>query len=163
MWWNCHWLSFSRWIKRKKDNYYKIAKILLLNSIKVSTFLLRVFYHKIFSVECLSVKEITKWSQFEPIYEKLQKVIDVEKGRIYFNITQTIFFFTDIDLSKSNSIWNRTEHIDSFLDWLHSNNVDTSNFQICSFDNYGFGLKATKNLAVIYSIIFFCQIPFETL
>jgi hypothetical protein len=26
------------------------------------------------------MKEISKWSQFEPIYEKLQKVIDVEKG-----------------------------------------------------------------------------------
>jgi hypothetical protein len=33
-------------------------------------------------LECLSVKEISKWSQFEPIYEKLQKVIDVEKGKI---------------------------------------------------------------------------------
>lgn len=35
-------------------------------------------------VECLSTKEINKWSQFEPIYEKLQKVIDVEKGK--FNL-----------------------------------------------------------------------------
>jgi hypothetical protein len=32
------------------------------------------------------VKEISKWSQFEPIYEKLQKVIDVEKGTINKNI-----------------------------------------------------------------------------
>jgi hypothetical protein len=54
------------------------------------------------------------------------------------------------DLSKSNPIWNREERLGDFIDWLHSNNVDTSNFEICSFDNYGFGLKATKNLAVIY-------------
>ncbi len=54
------------------------------------------------------------------------------------------------DLSKSNPIWNREERLGDFIDWLHSNNVNTSNFEICSFDNYGFGLKATKNLAVIY-------------
>ena len=59
------------------------------------------------------------------------------------------FFFDDLDLSKSNPIWNRAEHIGVFLDWLHSNNVDTSNFQIYPFDNYGYGLRATKNLAVI--------------
>ncbi|CAF0754563.1 unnamed protein product [Rotaria sp. Silwood1] len=80
--------------------------------------------------ECLSVNEITKWSQFEPIYEKLQKVIDIEKN-----------------LLKSNSICNREEHLNTFIDWLHSNGVDTSNFEICSFENYGFGLKATKDLA----------------
>jgi hypothetical protein len=56
----------------------------------------------------------------------------------------------DIDLSKSNPIWNREEYLDIFIDWLHFNGVDTANFEICSFDNYGFGLKATKNLAVIY-------------
>jgi hypothetical protein len=103
-------------------------------------------------LECISVKEITKWSQFEPIYEKLQKVIDVEKGTIHLYINQTIIFFDNIDLSKSNPTWNRAEHLGAFLNWLHSNNIDTSNFQICSFDNYGFGLKATKSLSVIHSI-----------
>ncbi|UJR35822.1 hypothetical protein I4U23_028569 [Adineta vaga] len=79
--------------------------------------------------ECVSIKEITKWSQFEPIYEKLQKVIDVEK-----------------ELLKSNPISNREERLYDFNKWLHSNGIDTSNFTICSFENYGFGLKATKPL-----------------
>jgi hypothetical protein len=39
-----------------------------------------VFSNNTFFKECLSVKEINKWSQFEPIYEKLQKVIEIEKG-----------------------------------------------------------------------------------
>ena len=58
--------------------------------------------------------------------------------------------FDHIDLSKSNPSWNREEGLNNFIDWLHSNNVDTSNFEISSFDNYGFGLKATKQLAVIH-------------
>jgi hypothetical protein len=62
-----------------------------------------------------------------------------------------IICFDDTDLSKSNPIWNREERLDAFRDWLRSNEVDTSNFEICPFDNYGFGLKATKNLSVIYS------------
>ncbi len=41
-----------------------------------------------FILECLSIKDISKWSQFEPIYEKLQKVVDVEKGRINLKIIQ---------------------------------------------------------------------------
>jgi hypothetical protein len=40
------------------------------------------FFVKIFVIESSSIKEITKWSQFEPIYEKLQKVIDAEKGNM---------------------------------------------------------------------------------
>ena len=36
--------------------------------------------HYVSRSECVSVKEISKWSQFEPIYEKLQRVMDVEKG-----------------------------------------------------------------------------------
>ncbi|CAF0828611.1 unnamed protein product [Adineta ricciae] len=80
--------------------------------------------------ECISIKEITKWSQFEPIYEKLQKVIDVEK-----------------DLSKSNPTSNREERLNDFNVWLHSNGVDTSNVEICLFENYGFGLKARRSLS----------------
>ena len=34
-------------------------------------------------VECVSIKEITKWSQFEPIDGKLQRVIEVEKGKFF--------------------------------------------------------------------------------
>ena len=39
--------------------------------------------HCVSRSECVSIKEIGKWSQFEPIYEKLQRVMDVEKGEQY--------------------------------------------------------------------------------
>lgn len=57
-------------------------------------------------------------------------------------------FSNHIDLMKSNSTSNREECLKTFTDWLHSNGVDTSNFEICSFENYGLGLKATKKLTV---------------
>ncbi|CAM4792055.1 unnamed protein product [Rotaria magnacalcarata] len=79
--------------------------------------------------ECKSVNEIIKWSQFEPIYEKLQKVIDIEK-----------------ELLKANPVCNREENLNVFIDWLHSNGIDTSSFEISSFENYGLGLKATRTL-----------------
>jgi hypothetical protein len=53
-----------------------------------------------------------------------------------------------LELSKTNPIWNRHERMNAFIDWLHSHQVDTSNFDICSFDDYGFGLKANKDLQV---------------
>jgi hypothetical protein len=36
--------------------------------------------HRMSRSECVSIKEISKWSQFEPIYEKLQRVMDLEKS-----------------------------------------------------------------------------------
>jgi hypothetical protein len=53
------------------------------------------------------------------------------------------------DLSKVNSIWNREEQVNTFLEWLHGHGVDTSNFEISPFDSYGFGLKARRDLQVI--------------
>jgi len=79
--------------------------------------------------DCLSTKEITKWAQFEPIWNKLQKVIEIEQ-----------------ELLKVNPSCNREEHLNDFLNWLHTNHVDTSNFEVSSFNNYGMGLKATKDL-----------------
>ena len=38
--------------------------------------------------------------------------------------------------------------MNTFVDWLHGHGVDTSNFEISPFDNYGFGLKATRDLQV---------------
>jgi hypothetical protein len=91
------------------------------------------------------LREITESNRYRKRYNSLK-----------YHSNNLVFVFDNIDLSKANPIWNRTEYLGPFLDWLHSNNVDTSNFQICSFDNYGFGLKATKNLAVISSMKYFC-------
>ena len=52
------------------------------------------------------------------------------------------------DLSKVNSTWNREGQVNTFLHWLQGHGVETSNFEICPFGNYGFGLKATRDLQV---------------
>lgn len=56
----------------------------------------------------------------------------------------------NLELSKCNRTVNRDERLNAFMTWIHSNNVDTSNFEICSFENYGYGLKAKKNLSVYH-------------
>lgn len=84
----------------------------------------------------------------------MQKVIDVEKSKNNSQYLWNEFFFDEIDLSKTNLLSNREENLNIFIDWLHSNGVDTSNFEIASFENYGLGLKATKNLKVIYESTF---------
>ena len=61
-------------------------------------------------------------------------------------------FLNNIDLLKSNPTTNR---FNIFLDWLHSNGVDTSNFEICSFENYGLRLKAGKKRSVNCMVIDF--------
>lgn len=109
--------------------------------------------------DCLSTKEITKWSQFEPIWDKLQKVVEVEQGeRIKRKMIElTARKITDehhLELLKVNPSWNREEHLNDFLNWLHTNHVDTSNFEVSLFNNYGMGLKATKDLPVRSSSIF---------
>ena len=99
------------------------------------------------SVECTAIKDISKWSQFEPIYEKLTKVIEIEKGKMdriwwhYFEI------FIE-DLSKTNVSWNREERLKDFTDWLEANGVEIIQFEVSCFPDYGMGLKAKQDLEV---------------
>lgn len=53
-----------------------------------------------------------------------------------------------LELGKTNPSWNREEHLGDFRRWLHADGVDTSKFDISSFDNYGLGLKAKEDLPV---------------
>lgn len=140
----------SRWIKRRKDNYYKLGKILLLNSIRVLPFSDDVFHQNM-----ISRMSINKGNnEVVSIRTNLRKVAESHRYRERYNfvgmMSKLIDPFHRLDLSKTNSNWNRAENISHFIDWLHSNNVDTTNFQISAFDNYGFGLKATKTLAVFF-------------
>ena len=43
---------------------------------------------------------------------------------------------------------NRDNNFSGFVDWLKSNNVDTSCVEIASFEHVGYGLKATKDMKV---------------
>ena len=141
--------SHSRWIGRRRSSCCTIGRTPSVNCIRVDVF--RSIVRATFTaalVECVAIKEITKWSQFEPIYDKLQKVIEVETGELFGRgQTKRYIPFTS-DLSRTNATWNRQEHLEQFNHWLHSNAIDTSSFELCPFEDYGFGLKATKTLAV---------------
>ncbi|CAF4329966.1 unnamed protein product, partial [Didymodactylos carnosus] len=58
--------------------------------------------------------------------------------------------FSDFDNEKIDLVGppnlNRQTNIELFFEWLHKHNVDTSKFELCSFDNYGLGPKATQEL-----------------
>lgn len=47
----------------------------------------------------------------------------------------------------------REKNFASFIEWLHSNGIDTSLVEITNFPGCGYGLKATKDLQVSIYII----------
>lgn len=47
----------------------------------------------------------------------------------------------------------REKNFPSFIEWLHSNGIDTSLVEITNFPGCGYGLKATKDLQVSIYII----------
>lgn len=58
--------------------------------------------HCVSRSECASIKVISKWSQFEPIYEKLQRVMDVEKGEQCFCRNEASWFKSPIQISQKS-------------------------------------------------------------
>ena len=57
-------------------------------------------------------------------------------------------FFFGLFLVLAASEANRESFFPAFLDWLHSNGVDTSAIEIKEFTDVGFGLKASRDLKV---------------
>lgn len=152
--------SSSRWIKRERDNCYKIEKISSLNSIKV----LLVFFEVCCACMMCSVVKIVCQQKKSPNGRNLnlsginfRRWLKSNKVREKKMIELTARKITDkyhLELLKVNPSWNREEHLNDFLNWLHTNHVDTSNFEVSSFNNYGMGLKATKDLPVGSSSMF---------
>ena len=65
--------------------------------------------------------------------------------------------FNDFDyISKCSGVTStpvdREKAMPEFLDWLQTNGVDTSSVEISSFEGYGYGLKAKKDIKVLYWI-----------
>ena len=68
--------------KKKKRQLLQTREDLITQLYQGTEKCLSIFLIIVFVVECVSIKEINKWSQFEPIYDKLQKVIEIEKGKM---------------------------------------------------------------------------------
>ena len=61
-----------------------------------------------------------------------------------FVLTAVYFLFSGLNAPMIN----RENNFSKFVDWLHSNGIDTSVVDIKHFPGCGYGLQATKDLQV---------------
>ena len=82
----------SRWIKRRKDNYYKLGKILLLNSIRVLPFPDDIFHQNM-----ISRMSIDKGNnEMVSIRTNLRKVAESHRYRERYNLVGMMVKLIDL-------------------------------------------------------------------